>query len=271
MNRIELENEGFPFTADSVRFMQTAYSDAIKNICKTIGPDFIAWGCEVIGDNITEGAIVINGELIPFESGSYNSKVIVEEKSEMVTYYDQISRPAYFTKVARCSELGSYNLADFPRPKRQIPLSETDWLDVPLVVTSQGTLIPEAQTEPYVFFADKFKFSGERKLQAKRTATGQVMLKGGLIIPVVNRSPYHYATLPEEVRPQRDVVIPVTAVSYRTFDDTVRDEYANYSAAYTFGYATITKDGLIILEEIFGESFEGIERYPIFNCVFNID
>lgn len=271
MNRIELENEGFPFTADSVRFMQTAYSDAIKNICKTIGPDFIAWGCEVIGDNITEGAIVINGELIPFESGSYNSKVIVEEKSEMVTYYDQISRPAYFTKKARCSELGTYKLADFPRPKKQIPLPETDWLDVPLVVTSQGTLIPEAQTGPYVFFADKFKFSGERKLQAKRTATGQVMLKGGLIIPTVKRTPYHYATLPEEVRPQRDIVIPVTAVSFKTFDNTEHGKYANYSAAYTFGYATITRDGLIILEEIFSESFEGIERYPIFNCVFNID
>lgn len=70
MNYLNLTNEGGVLAfQELLAFMQDSYSDAIANICQVVGDNVIIEGCEVSGATISNGTVIINGEVLPFEGG----------------------------------------------------------------------------------------------------------------------------------------------------------------------------------------------------------
>ena len=115
MNKLEIQGQGFPVTKQTFDFMQKAYSETIKHLCKAFGNNLILYGCELAGSNRTAGAIVIDGELLPFEASPNNAKILISETVENAAYQNGTSLPAYKTRTAKCSSTGTVNLADLKR------------------------------------------------------------------------------------------------------------------------------------------------------------
>lgn len=251
MNKIVLEDNGFPFSAESVRFMQNASAEGIKNLCKLFGDDFIAFGCEVVGSNITAGAVVVNGEIIPFEAGTYNAKFSIEETSTAVTYKDNVNRPAYYTRVARCSAAGTYTLANFPRIRAVKKHTPLDWtlLSYDSAVTSEAT----TNTHIGVMFGNDIK--------AKKDANGTVTICGGGKWRNTTDA-YTLTTLPSTMRPKTERSIPVVAY--------ISSNFASYLSTY-LGMATVQTDGKVIIPSELARN--GAQEYiiPYFNAQFQID
>jgi len=128
MNRIELQDNDFPFTAKSVRFLQQTNAQAIEKLVRAFGDNLILWGCELVSGHRTAGAVVINGELLPFEQSPVHDRIKIVETSENVTYRGGIVLPAYFTRVVRCDSTGTINLADLRRIAQPNAVQEpTEW------------------------------------------------------------------------------------------------------------------------------------------------
>ena len=115
MNKLEIQGQGFPVTKQTFEFMQQAYTTAIQHLSKMFGDNLILYGCDLVGSNRTAGAVVINGELLPFEASPHNAKIAIVETVENATYQSGVSLPAYKTRVAKCSSTGTVNLADLKR------------------------------------------------------------------------------------------------------------------------------------------------------------
>jgi hypothetical protein len=125
MNRIEIQQEqGFPVRQKTFEFMQEAYTSAIQHLCKTYGENIILYGVELVNGNRTAGAVVINGELLPFEASPDAPKIAIVETVENALYQDNIERPAYKTRVAKCGDAGVIDLADLKRINEN-----TDWIN----------------------------------------------------------------------------------------------------------------------------------------------
>jgi len=116
MNELKINRAtGFPVKKKTFEFLQEAYGSAIKHLCKMHGDNVILYGCELVGANRTAGAVVINGELLPFEASPDNAKILIIEQSEPVEYQGGELLPAYYTRVAKCGSTGTVNLADLKR------------------------------------------------------------------------------------------------------------------------------------------------------------
>jgi hypothetical protein len=259
MDRIELEDTGFPYSAQTLRFMQEAFTRPLADLCKAHGSNFIAWGCDVSGGSITAGAIVVDGELLPFEAGVYNAKFKIEESSTNVVYEDQVQRSAYFTRKAVCSAGGAYTLADFPRLRVPRKYVETDWTTVPFY-DSVGTWedAGEALTPSGLVKGA----TANNVLKARITQDGMVMLSGGgrhRSDLYSNPAPFEYAVLPEKFRPSGIRYVPVTGHGSYNGNDYV-----------VHGYAWIYPSGSVNLPDVFcGDG--NIMIAPFFNCLFNLD
>ncbi|WP_343671831.1 hypothetical protein [Chitinophaga sp.] len=103
MNKIEqLTNlGGFPMTQYTLDFMQSSYHDALAGLSKLIGNGVIVSGMEEVNNNVADGWISYNGELLPFIGGPKQATWIVEELSESRLFADQVTRNVYFTRRAR--------------------------------------------------------------------------------------------------------------------------------------------------------------------------
>lgn len=93
----------FPLTTDTFSFSQAAYTEAIEHLAK-LGSvnDCIVHGVEVSGSSVSAGAVVINGELLPFKAGSFKSTILVREIEATAKYRDGVERSTYFTRWAEC-------------------------------------------------------------------------------------------------------------------------------------------------------------------------
>lgn len=252
MDRIELEDNGFPWTAKAVRFMQDSYKQAIENLCKSLGGDFIAWGCEVAGSAITDGAIVISGEIIPFKGGSYSDKFTVRETAQNATYEDNTQRAAFFNRVAECSLNGEYSLSNMPRLKRQQKHKAVEWIE--LSIDLSANLVPgDEEIHPY----EAFDFAPKGVLKANKDESGNVMLVGGYNAKS-ETGDYRYALLPENLRPKSRRYVQVRYLDVYVGDNKIMA-----------GFARIEPDGEIVIPGVFTNEFRPI--FPIFNCSFNID
>lgn len=256
MNRIELEDNGFPWSADAVEFMQSSYTDVIEKLCKLHGDNYIVFGCEVTGGSISSGAIVVDGELIPFEAGAYNAKFTISETSENVEYSDQVQRPAFFTRVARCTSNGSYNLADFKRIRTHEVFGETDW--VSCQVDSRINFNPWNSSANWTDYVASAGFDYLAALKARRDANGNVFLLGGGGMITGITASYTFATLPEGMRPKKITYIPV---------DGYKGNYEGNQPVVMKGYGWVTPSGQVnVAAELSAGGF-----CPVFNCSFNID
>lgn len=256
MNRIELQDNGFPWTAKAVRFAQAMTTDNVRMLCKIFGDNFIAYGVEVSGQAVSAGAIVINGELLPFEAGTYNAKVAIEETSESETYYDDTQRNAFFTRKAKCSATGSYNLADFPRIGVKHSYTESAWVDVP-----QNSDLEDASSSlnGAVNLTPVAGSTLEGTLKAKRMQNGEVFVYGGgKYMEGDELVEFTYGTLPSGFRPNSDRIIRVTA-----------DYESSGSKHHIVGYATVKPNGDIVCPSTLHSGFKCMRIY--FNTSFTID
>lgn len=124
--RIDLSNTGgFPFTEGTLDFMQQSYRNALAAIAAMCGDKVIISGCVVNDQNqVSNGWIVYNGEMIPFTGGLLGTGVVVQETAASANFQDGSVYDVYFTKTAFFGTPATFNWSDL---KRLNTLQET-WL-----------------------------------------------------------------------------------------------------------------------------------------------
>lgn len=127
MNILKLDNTGgLPFDEDILAFMQEAY-DLFNATGEMAGNLSILKGCEEIGSNVTDGVVVIDGEILPFKSGAKSPNVVIYEQVTNLTFEDGVDKPV---KKVRYAGFGNgtpfYPWADFKRVKNLQELEDKD-------------------------------------------------------------------------------------------------------------------------------------------------
>ncbi|NDV45516.1 hypothetical protein D0T49_00415 [Paludibacter sp. 221] len=127
MNYFDIPVEqNYPVNKRFFDFMQLTWQSQIKMLTAMYGNNLILYGVELAGNQRTAGAVVINGELLPFAASPDNAKILIEQTVENALYKTGELRPSFYTRTAKCSATGTINLADLKRVVINIP-SPTDW------------------------------------------------------------------------------------------------------------------------------------------------
>ncbi|BAV09405.1 hypothetical protein SAMN05421788_101841 [Filimonas lacunae] len=108
---------GLHLYQDTLAYMQKAYSDVSDAIAGILGNKLILSGCTEQNGSVSEGWIVINGEVIPFASGLKADYITIETTTATEQFEDGEQKPVYTVKKARLSTISSGNVAfsDFVR------------------------------------------------------------------------------------------------------------------------------------------------------------
>lgn len=116
MNKVNFEQTGgFPLETNTLSFLQSAYGQ-LSGLAGLGGQSYILNGCTVAGGNVTDGTIVIDGEVLPFVGGPKLARIIIEETVTDKTFEDGVSKPVYYTRVAKMAAAGG--VMDFDSLKR---------------------------------------------------------------------------------------------------------------------------------------------------------
>ncbi|MDY3337781.1 hypothetical protein PG279_01145 [Riemerella anatipestifer] len=100
MNRLNFnQTGGFPLSTNILDAMQTAYS-LFNKLGSMAGNFAIISGCEVYGNNVTDGVVYINGELLEFKGGALGTNVIIREEVENRIFEDGANKPVIFKRYA---------------------------------------------------------------------------------------------------------------------------------------------------------------------------
>ncbi|WP_312557093.1 phage baseplate protein [Empedobacter brevis] len=120
MNKIDFQQTGgFPLETDTLDAMQTAYN-IFNSLGNIIAPLAIISGCDQIGNQISNGIVYINGEVIEFRGGTPTQFVIIGEDVKNRLFYEETKeKPVYRTRYATFGESAAnenYKWSDFHRP-----------------------------------------------------------------------------------------------------------------------------------------------------------
>jgi microcystin-dependent protein len=116
MNKINFTaKDNFPLSSDTMNLMQSMTQ--LSAVTALIGgTNYVLSGCADDGTgNISDGVIVINGELLPFQGGAKDAKITIQETSKTLTALGEDYPEAYIYRVAKFSVSGEYNWVDFVR------------------------------------------------------------------------------------------------------------------------------------------------------------
>uniref|UniRef100_UPI0039A53BA9 hypothetical protein n=1 Tax=Ornithobacterium rhinotracheale TaxID=28251 RepID=UPI0039A53BA9 len=106
---------GFPLHTDTLAEAQRAWNifNAISGITGDLA---ILQGCEQKGSSVSDGVVVIKGEVLNFKGGAVMPKVIIEEKITERAFKDKNKKPVFATRTAKFG-VGSnaYDWDDFQR------------------------------------------------------------------------------------------------------------------------------------------------------------
>lgn len=118
MNRLNFnQTGGFPLSINILDAMQEAYS-VFNSLGSLAGDKAIISGCVVAGNNVSDGVIYLNGEILQFKGGTQGASIIIKEESESRIFEDGATKPVIFK---RCATFGSstpdktFAWADFKR------------------------------------------------------------------------------------------------------------------------------------------------------------
>lgn len=116
MNRLNVSNTGgFPFDADILGFMQNSY-ELLNVLGEMAGNLAILKGCQVVGSNVSEGVVYIDGEVLYFKAGTLSQNVSIVENSEKLIFKDGVSKPVKIERFVQFGGQGNvYKWADFKR------------------------------------------------------------------------------------------------------------------------------------------------------------
>lgn len=120
MNKIDFQQTGgFPLETDTLDAMQTAYN-IFNSLGNIIAPLAIISGCDQIGNQISNGIVYINGEVIEFRGGTPTQFVIIGEDVKNRLFYEETKeKPVYRIRYATFGESAgnkNYRWSDFHRP-----------------------------------------------------------------------------------------------------------------------------------------------------------
>jgi hypothetical protein len=125
MNRIDFQQTGgFPLETDTFDFLQNAFS-SLQNLAAIAGNNCIISGCVVAGANVTDGFVVINGELLPFKGGLMQPKVVIRQTVTARTFENGSIKPVIYERFAQFGTGDTYTLfADLKRFKNSLTITE---------------------------------------------------------------------------------------------------------------------------------------------------
>lgn len=113
MNKINFTaKDNFPLSSDTMDMMQKMIGLS-ANMALLGGANYILSGCVDDGTDVSNGIIVINGELIPFEGGAKKTKITIQQASKTLTAFGVEYPEAYIYRTATFSDAGEYDWSDF--------------------------------------------------------------------------------------------------------------------------------------------------------------
>jgi hypothetical protein len=116
MNKLEVNQVGgFPLTTRILDELQKAYT-IFNALGAIVGEITIISGCTVTGSNVSDGVVFINGEVLEFRGGLAQTKVIIKQDVENLTFQNGNANPVIKTRyVAFGSGVGAIDWVDFKR------------------------------------------------------------------------------------------------------------------------------------------------------------
>lgn len=100
MNRTNfVQTGGVPIKAERLQELQEAYS-IFNNLGFIAGNFAILTGCEVVGTNVSDGVVVMNGEVILFQGGTLADDVIIVETPISKEFKDGTFKSLHFIRYA---------------------------------------------------------------------------------------------------------------------------------------------------------------------------
>lgn len=100
MNKLNFnQTGGFPLSTNILNAMQEAYS-VFNTLGHLAGQYAIISGCDEVGNNISDGVIFINGEILPFKGGSKSATIFIKEDTESRIFEDGATKPVIFKRYA---------------------------------------------------------------------------------------------------------------------------------------------------------------------------
>lgn len=107
---------GFPLTTNILNAMQNAYN-IFNSLGGLVGGYTIISGCEQTGNNVSDGVVYINGELLPFKGGTKISKVRIVENIESKQFEDGQTKAVLFKRFAQFGTgVNAIDWSKFKRP-----------------------------------------------------------------------------------------------------------------------------------------------------------
>jgi microcystin-dependent protein len=112
MDIIKLYGGGFPLTIERFNFLQNAPKKNISDLSKLAGTgNLIIEGLEITGSTISDGVVIIGGEVFPFKGGAKYDKIRIQENTVNVPYNEDADddgnldlKAADTIRTAICSE-----------------------------------------------------------------------------------------------------------------------------------------------------------------------
>jgi hypothetical protein len=145
MNQIDFtQTGGFPLDQDVFGFQQLN-TFMVQQLAALCGPRAILAGCLEVGSTVSGGYICIDGEVLPFNAGAKQAKLVIREVRTDMNYEDGSVKPSQIERFAEFGDDGVTTLmwADFKRNTNEgvlSRLSRLEWLTAPLVV-AHGTML----------------------------------------------------------------------------------------------------------------------------------
>lgn len=116
--RIDLTQlDGLAVYQDTLEFFQEGDKGATEAMCRLIGDKIILTGVVDQGANVTNGWIIIGGELLPFVGGAKAPKVWIEELNDVELFGDSSTKTVYYTRRARMGNVGAFDLTELRKFK----------------------------------------------------------------------------------------------------------------------------------------------------------
>ena len=116
MNLLDFSyKSGWPGSASTFEFIQGQIL-LLQQLSLVHGSTYVISGCIVTGSNVSDGVVVVNGEILPFIGGAIQTNVVVVEAVQSKQYFDLQIRPYYKNRHATFGTAGTvYPWANFDR------------------------------------------------------------------------------------------------------------------------------------------------------------
>ncbi len=97
---------GFPLEQERLAWMQQSYTEALHAITSLIGDNVIVSGCVITGDNVSDGWVVVGGELLPFRGGVKQDYITIKDIAVSLEFEDASFKAVQLSKYCEFGTSG---------------------------------------------------------------------------------------------------------------------------------------------------------------------